>query len=42
MKNFEFEYRGMSKLIALSGISGPSGFHCMEETRNASRVHIES
>ena len=31
LKQNEFEYRDMSRLIALSGsISGPSGFYCIE------------
>ena len=27
LTNYEFENQGMSRLMALSGISGPPGFH---------------
>ena len=33
LTEYEFEYRRMSRLKALSGISGPSGMHCSEETQ---------
>ena len=31
LKKYEFEYPGMSRLEALSGISVSLGCHCMEE-----------
>ena len=30
LKKYEFEYRAISRLVELSGISGPSGSKCME------------
>ena len=32
-KKYEFEYGGMSRLILLSGFSGPLEFLCMEENK---------
>ena len=31
MKKYEFENLGLSAILALSAISGPSVFHCMEK-----------
>ena len=34
LKKYKLEKLGMSRLIAFSGISGPSGFHCTEKSLN--------
>ena len=39
LKKYEFEYRGMSRLKALSGISRATGFHCREENHRFSMEH---
>ena len=33
---YKFEYRGISRLTAFSGIFGPSGFHCTDKNNDFS------